>query len=172
VATCCTCLLVVCIVPRAARGFGGAHSTVASIVIASSIDASYLPHARGSSAACEHAFAGEVTPPQASSSARVDVTHSPASPRMARVGQHHRWRSRVDSIFTGLTARRRMLSIRWGWRRVEGISIRRVQRERGSDRRRVTCVERGTASSNNRAMRQELLGKKESPTAYGAIRPT
>ncbi|MGC4070550.1 MAG: toxin C-terminal domain-containing protein [Polyangiaceae bacterium] len=81
-----TSLLVACLVPRPAKGsadllllpyFGG---------VARSYDALHLPHARAIREANEHAFAGEVAPPQANSSARVVVSRSHASPRMARVG--------------------------------------------------------------------------------------
>ncbi len=79
-------MLAICVVPRAALGFYADDSLRSGGVTASSRDAIHLPHARGTSHACEHAFAGEVAPPQAISSTIDVVSRLLTSPRMARVG--------------------------------------------------------------------------------------
>ncbi|MGC4064591.1 MAG: RHS repeat-associated core domain-containing protein [Polyangiaceae bacterium] len=81
-----TSLLFASIYPRPAFGSVALLLSLSVDVTAVSLDPHHLPRARGASGACEHAFAGELAPPQAKSSARVVVSRSHASPRMARVG--------------------------------------------------------------------------------------
>jgi hypothetical protein len=81
-----TCMPFACVIPRTALGSDDLLLGLSYDATPPTLDSNHLPHARGASEACEHAFAGEVAPPQANSSACVLATRSPASPRMARVG--------------------------------------------------------------------------------------
>src|SRR5512133_782108 len=79
-------LLAILVLPQVCLGFVPICGASGSLALAFHNATPHLPHARGTSGACEHAFAGEVAQPQANSSAREVAARSLASPRIARVG--------------------------------------------------------------------------------------
>ncbi|MGC4064599.1 MAG: RHS repeat-associated core domain-containing protein [Polyangiaceae bacterium] len=81
-----TSLLVACLVPRPALGSEALLLLPSLCEAAPFLDVNHLPHARAIREANEHAFAGEVAPPQANSSEWDVLSRSHAAPRMARVG--------------------------------------------------------------------------------------
>jgi len=80
------CFLAVLVVVQLCFGFVPICAASSSVTLAHRLATLHLPRARATSGACEHAFAGEVAQPQASSSARDVAARSLASPRIARVG--------------------------------------------------------------------------------------
>src|SRR5512133_372599 len=79
-------LAILLVLPRSCLGSVPICAASGGFTLARQLATPHLPHARATSGACEHAFAGEVAQPQANSSARDVAALSLASPRIARVG--------------------------------------------------------------------------------------
>src|SRR5512133_2896998 len=79
-------LAILLVLPRSCLGSVPICAASGGFTLARQLATPHLPHARATSGACEHAFAGEVAQPQANSSARDVAARSLASPRIARVG--------------------------------------------------------------------------------------